>query len=120
MSEPTLTPGEVRQIQRRYEQLKKELLSLGWICQGSLMHTPPHAWRWTRKVNAKTVTVALSEPQAELYRQAIANHRRLEQVLSEMRDLSQTDLEQLAGWQFCRIRSQSGFASDWRVRNSKM
>jgi hypothetical protein len=89
MSEPTLTPGEVRQIQRRYERLKKELLSLGWICQGSLMHTPPHAWRWTRKVHAKTVTVALSEPQAELYRQAIANHRRLEQVLSQMRELSQ-------------------------------
>jgi hypothetical protein len=89
MSEPTLTLGEVRRIQRRYEQLKKELLGLGWISQGSLMHTPPHAWRWTRKVNAKTVTVALSEPQAELYRQAIANHRRLEQVLSEMRELSQ-------------------------------
>jgi hypothetical protein len=89
MSEPTLTPSEVRQIQRRYEQLKKELLGLGWICQGSLMHTPPHAWRWTRKVHAKTVTLALSEPQAELYRQAIANHRRLEQLLSEMRDLSQ-------------------------------
>ena len=89
MSEPTLTPAEVRQIQRRYEQLKKELLGLGWICQGSLIHTPPHAWRWTRKVHAKTVTLALSEPQAELYRQAIANHRRLEQVLSEMRELSQ-------------------------------
>jgi hypothetical protein len=89
MPEPILTPGEIRQIQRRYERLKKELLGLGWICQGSLMHTPPHAWRWTRKVDAKTVTVALSEPQAALYRQAIANHRRLEQVLSEMRELSQ-------------------------------
>ena len=89
MPEPILTPGEVRQIQRRYERLKKELLGLGLICQGSLMHTPPHAWRWTRKVNAKTVTVALSEAQAELYRQAIANHRRLEQLLSEMRELSQ-------------------------------
>jgi hypothetical protein len=89
MPEPTLTAAEVRRIQRRYEQLKKELLGLGWICQGSLLHAPPHAWRWTRKVHAKTVTLALSEPQAELYRQAIANHRRLEQLLSEMRDLSQ-------------------------------
>ena|SRR5437763_1300223 len=89
MPEPLLTPAEVRQIQRRYKQLKKGLLGLGWICQGSLMHTPPHAWRWTRKVNAKTVTLALSEPQAELYRQAIANHRRLEQLLREMRELSQ-------------------------------
>jgi hypothetical protein len=89
MPEPILTPGQIHQIQRRYERLKKELLGLGWICQGSLMHTPPHAWRWTRKVHAKTVTLALSEPQAARYRQAIANHRWLEQVLSEMRDLSQ-------------------------------
>jgi hypothetical protein len=89
MPEPILSPVAVRQLQRRYEQLKKELLGLGWICQGSLMHTPPHAWRWTRKVKAKTVTVALSEPQAALYQQAIANHRRLEQLLSEMRHLSQ-------------------------------
>jgi hypothetical protein len=89
MPEPLLTPGEIRQIQRRYERLKQELLGLGWICQGSLLHTPPHAWRWTRKVHAKTITVALSESQAELYQQAIANHRRLERLLSEMRELSQ-------------------------------
>jgi hypothetical protein len=31
-----------------------------------------------------------------------------------------TDLEQLSGSPFCEIRSQSGFADDWGVRNSKM
>jgi hypothetical protein len=30
------------------------------------------------------------------------------------------DLEQFAGPPFCGIRSQSGFAGDWDVRNSKM
>jgi hypothetical protein len=89
MSKTTLSPGAVRRIQRRYEQIKKQLLGLGWIPQGSLMHEPPNAWRWTRKIKAKTVTVALSQQQAELYQQAIANHRRLEQLLSQMRDLSQ-------------------------------
>jgi hypothetical protein len=89
MPEPPLSPAAVRRIQQRYQQLKKELLELGWICQGSLMHEPPHAWRWTRKVKAKTVTVALSERQAELCQQAIANHRRLEHILSQMRELSQ-------------------------------
>jgi hypothetical protein len=89
MLEPTLSPAAVRRIRQHYEQLKKQLLGLDWICQGSLMHEPPNAWRWTRKIKAKTVTVALSEQQAELYQQAIANHRRLEQILHQMRDLSQ-------------------------------
>ena len=89
MSEPTLSPAALRRIQQRYEQLKKELLQLGWISQGSLMHEPPNAWRWTRKLKARTVTVALSKAQADLYQEAIANHRRLERLLHEMRDLSQ-------------------------------
>lgn len=89
MSEPTLSPAAVRRIRRHYEQLKKQLLGLDWICQGSLMHEPPNAWRWTRKIKAKTVTIALSQQQAELYQQAIAHHRRLEQILRQMRDLSQ-------------------------------
>jgi hypothetical protein len=42
-----------------------------------------------RKVKARTVTVALSKEQAELYEQAIANHRRLEEVLRQMRELSE-------------------------------
>jgi|SRR5690348_3912555 hypothetical protein len=89
MSEPTLSGAEVRRVQQRYEQLKKELLELGWISQGSLMHHSPNSWRWTRKVKAKTRTVALSKEQAELYLQAIANHRRLEEILRQMRELSQ-------------------------------
>ena len=89
MSKTTLSPAAVRRIGRRYAQIKKQLLRLGWISQGSLMHEPPNAWRWTRKIKAKTVTVALSQQQAELCQQAIANHRQLEQLLSQMRDLSQ-------------------------------
>jgi hypothetical protein len=89
MPEPTLSPAALWRIQQRYEQLKKELLQLGWISQGSLMHQPPNAWRWTRKLKARTVTIALSKAQADLYQEAIANHRRLEKLLDEMRDLSQ-------------------------------
>lgn len=57
------------------------------------MHEPPGAWRWTRKVKAKTVTVALSAPQAELYRQAIVENRRLEHILREMREISRQFLQ---------------------------
>ena len=49
-------------------------------------------WRWTRKVKAKTVTVALSDAQAAAFRTAIASHRRLEKLILEMRALSQTYL----------------------------
>jgi hypothetical protein len=89
MSKPTLSAAAVRQIKERYERLKTELVELGWISQGCLMRQPPNAWRLTRKVKARTVTVALSKEQAELYEQAIANHRRLEEVLRQMRGLSE-------------------------------
>ena len=89
MSEPTLSAAAVRRIEQRYEQLKNELLELGWISQGSLMRQLPNAWRWTYKVKTKTVTVALSKEQAELYQKAITNYRKLEKLLHQMRQLSQ-------------------------------
>jgi len=52
------------------------------------MSQPPNARRWTCKVQTKTVTVALSKEQAELYQQAITNHRKLEKLLRWMRELS--------------------------------
>jgi uncharacterized protein DUF6788 len=77
-----------QRLQERYQHLKTQLLELGWIAQGSVMPQPPRAWRLTRKVKAKTVSVALSEQQAALYKQAIANQRKLERILRQMRELS--------------------------------
>jgi len=68
------------------------LAQLPWVCQGSVLHTPPHAYRRTRKVNKKTFTVSLSKDQAELIMEAIANHRKLETILKEMRELSERAL----------------------------
>jgi hypothetical protein len=84
-----LSATDTRRLRHRYEQLKTRLASLGPISQGSLMHQPPGLWRWTRKLNAKTVTVALSQEQAAFFRQAIANHRVLENTIRKMRSLSQ-------------------------------
>lgn len=81
------TPG--LQLKRRYRVLKKELAALGWLTNGSVTPNHPGNWRWTRKINAKTVTVALSQEQAELFKSAIANHRKLESILQEMRAISQ-------------------------------
>jgi len=50
---------------------KTQILALDWVTRGSLSQSPQGNWRWTRKVKAKTVTVALSDQQAELFRRAI-------------------------------------------------
>jgi hypothetical protein len=47
----------------------------------------------TRKIKAKTVSLAVSAEQAVLYRAAITNHRRLEAILREMRAVSETVLQ---------------------------
>ncbi len=65
---------------------------MDWLSEGSVSPGHPGTWRWTRKVKARTVTVALSAAQAEAFQQAIANHRRLEKLIREMRALSQTYL----------------------------
>jgi hypothetical protein len=92
MTEPVLSPSELRRLQQRYRHLQAEVAQLGWIAQGSLMHKAPRAWRLTRKVQGKTVTTALSQGQASAFAQAIANHRRLEELLQQMRQLSEIAL----------------------------
>jgi hypothetical protein len=84
-----LTPRETQQLTRRYQVLVERLARAGSISQGSVMPAPPGAWRWTRKVNAKTVSVALSAAQAALMQQAIANQRALDEVIDEMREITQ-------------------------------
>jgi hypothetical protein len=89
MMERILSPKEVRQLQKRYQELQSEIAQLGWIAQGSLMHKAPNAWRLTRKIKAKTLTTALSQAQASLFAKAITNHRRLDELLQQMREISQ-------------------------------
>jgi hypothetical protein len=92
MPEPGLSPTELRRLQHQYRQLQAEVARLGWIAQGSLLPNRPRSWRLTRKVQGKTVTLARSVAQAEAFRQAIANHRRLEALLQQMRQLSEIAL----------------------------
>ena len=89
-----LTPTALGRLQQRYRRLKEQLLELGWIAQGSVLPQPPRAWRLTRKVKAKTVSIALSEQQVPLYKAAIADHRKLEAILAQMRQISDRVLQQ--------------------------
>src|SRR5271165_2327212 len=75
--------------QKTLRALQNSDLALDWVTQGSLSQSPQGNWRWTRKVKAKTATVALSDQQAELFRRAIDDHRKLEKLIDQMRVISQ-------------------------------
>jgi len=85
-----LSTRQVAALRARFEHCQRELSTLDWLSEGSVGENHPGSWRWTRKVKAKTVTIALSPAQAAAFRQAIDNHRRLEKLVKEMRALSQT------------------------------
>jgi virulence-associated protein VapD len=75
-----------------YRQLQRRLARLGYVSQGSVFERAPgqqgSCYVWTRKVRAKTVTVALSEEQYHWLKQAVANQRELERIVEEMQTLS--------------------------------
>lgn len=86
------SPSKVAALRERFERCKEEIGRLDWLSEGSVTENHPGTWRWTRKVKAKSVTVALSAAQADAFFQAIANHRRLEKLILKMRALSQVYL----------------------------
>ena len=77
-------------LQRRYATLQKQLAALGPVSQGSVASYPPNSWRWTFKVTGKTACVALSAEQAQQMQEAIDNHKKLEEIVREMREITQT------------------------------
>jgi Family of unknown function (DUF6788) len=89
MKNHLLSPTQIETLRKRFQSCKTEILALDWVTQGSLSQSPQGNWRWTRKVKAKTVTVALSDQQEELFRRAIDDHRKLEKLIDQMRALSQ-------------------------------
>ena len=89
MKKHLLSVTQIAALRKRLERCKTQILALDWVTQGSLSQSPQGNWRWTRKVKAKTVTVALSEQQADLFRRAIDDHRKLEKLIDQMRALSQ-------------------------------
>ncbi len=79
-------------LERRYRQLGQQLAQVGWISQGYVQDRGPGAggpcYQWTRKVRAKTVSVALSKEQYQWLKQAIQNWRAMQATLKEMQTLS--------------------------------
>ena len=80
----------------QYRQLQRRLARLGYLSQGSVFERGPgqqgSRYVWTRKVKAKTVTVALSQEQYLWMRQAVSNQRKLEEIIKQMQTLSRKTL----------------------------
>jgi uncharacterized protein DUF6788 len=75
-----------------YRKLQQRLARIGYLSQGSAIQRKPQQqgsrYIWTRKVKAKTVTVALSKQQYEWLRRAVGNQRQLERIVHQMQRCS--------------------------------
>ena len=95
------TEKKVKQLHTQYHALRNRLTEVGLICQGSALKRTYHRdtkgqsteygpyYSWTRKIENKTVTVALSRAQHGLLSKAISNQRELEELLRKMRAISE-------------------------------
>ena len=73
----------------KYERLREELGRTEWIALGSLIERGEPGqggprYQWSRRAGGKTVTVALSAEQFEWMKVAVANQRRVWDLLQEM------------------------------------
>jgi len=79
-------------LPQEYRQLRRQLTRLGYVSRGSVFERAPgqqgSRYVWTRKVRAKTVTVALSPEQYQWLRQAADNQRKLDRIVDKMQTLS--------------------------------
>ncbi len=106
-------PSKAEQDQQRYEEFKRRIANLGFVRRGSIVKrfmpcgkagcccqaTPPQLhgpyYQWTRKVRGKTLTVRLSEKEARLFAQWIANGRQLDGIIAKMESVSLRATERL-------------------------
>jgi hypothetical protein len=100
------TAARLKRYERRYRELARQLADIGFIAAGSVAPRynrcgkvncrchgdPPRLhgpyYQWTAKVNGKTVNKRLSEEEATLYSEWIANDRRVRALLTKMREVA--------------------------------
>lgn len=99
----------------RFEALKKEILTLGFVRPGSLvrrfmpcgnpacrcMARPPRLhgpyYQWTYKVAGKTRTLRLSKEQARLCQEWVHHHKQLKRLVRQMERLSLKETDRTLG-----------------------
>ena len=87
-----------RDLRAAYRALLRTVRRHPWLVQGSVNVVAPKSpsasvtYTWTRKVRAKTATVALSRHQSLAFRKAVEANRRVEAALNRLRQVSQAAL----------------------------
>ena len=87
-----------RDLQDACRALVRTVRQRPWLVQGSVNVVAPKSpsasvtYTWTRKVRAKTVTVALSRQQSVAFQKAVEANRQIEAALNRLRQVSQTAL----------------------------
>ena len=76
-----------------YQRLRAQLAQIGWIALGSVVerNQPGQGgprYQWSRRVEGKTITVALSAEQFAWLQEAIANQRRAWDIMAQMHQLT--------------------------------
>jgi hypothetical protein len=95
------TADAITSLQREYNRLRRQLSHVGYISQGSVQDRTARrgggvGYQWTRKVAAKTVTVALTQEQFSKMSQAVGNYRQLRLLLKDMEKISRSLIFQTA------------------------
>lgn len=121
--------AELEELSRRYRETCASLAELGFIATGSLTRRYTHCnrsgcrcggdppalhgpyWQWTTKIAGKTVTRRLSDAEAALYAEQIANERALRATIEKLRSLASQARELL-------LASQSHDRAESRPRRS--
>lgn len=79
-------------LEKQYAALRRQLATIGYVSHGSVYRRPPgqsgSRFIWSSKVKNKTVSLALSEEQAQWLEVAIEEHRRLKKLIADMHRLS--------------------------------
>ena len=99
----TTVEERLAEYDRRHRELAAQIAEIGIVAAGSVTHRftrctsvgcrcnadppTPHGpyWQWTAKVNGKTVTKRLTDPEAKLYQAWINNDRRIRALLDQIR-----------------------------------
>lgn len=84
-----LVGGRVRQVVwRDGGRAYTRCTSPGCKCRADPPEPHGPYWQWTRKIDGKTVTRRLTPAEAKLYRQWIANDRRMKRIIEQMRTIA--------------------------------
>ena len=108
----TRVEERLAEYDQRHRELAAQIAEIGIVAAGSVARRftrctsvgcrcnadppTPHGpyWQWTAKVNGKTVTKRLTDPEANLYQEWIGNDRRIRTLLAQIRkvDAKATEL----------------------------